>query len=185
MSKHPIVDKQYVIDRFNALVTSQLNPGRNSAAYSSSNPHGDCEHIAGHGVWGPRNEPMPGPGDIPGEKVDLSVFTALNNIAKRFAYVRVVYWTTRCLGNVGYPEARGPAQGHVSAGYGNPGAVGAGAPVAAGDKLKDSDFDNFLNTLRGQVNGVRASSVHLGEICGAGHCHCSCHSACHGSRGRR
>lgn len=186
MSKHPIVDKQYVIDRFNSLVASQLSPAPNAAAYSSSNPPGDCGHIAGHGVWGPRNEPYPATvsdigGASVGSEVQTDIFSALNNLALRFSNVRIVYWRTRCTGNVGYPIERGPRQGHVSPSYG--GGVGAPTPVAAGQKVDDDVFTNFMNTLRSQLNSVRNSSVHIGEICG--HCHCSCHSACHGSRGRR
>lgn len=181
MSQFPKIDKAYIVERFNAVVRDGLSPGVNGARWDSGNRPWPCAFVGGHGVWGPRNEPNGvSEADIPDTKVVANVFAALNTIAKRFAYVRVVSYSHTITGNLGYTIADS-GTAHVSAGYGAPGSVGDPGP-GVGQVVRAADLENFLQTLRGQVNAVRGSYAGI-EACS--HCHASCHASCHGSRGRR
>jgi|GEM_PF-7046133 len=182
-----ILDKAYVIGRFNTIVVNGLSPARDTATWHSSNEPSSLsgnlaplDPLIKFDPLGPQTEGVKSVSDLPPEDLAASVvFSILHRFAMEYTRVRnAEVWyrtpndTTATMGSTALTAFRTDLALTITI----PSYPAIGSIVSA------TDLDNFLTTLRDRVNAVRSGNAYTSAILS---CHSSCHSSCHGSRGRR
>lgn len=166
-----------IINRFNTIVTNGANMLNNATWYSGNFPNGT------DGRLGNRWEGTKSAGQLTAATQNqlnsTIVFNVLHGFAMELTRVRrVEAWHRTDTAPLHGGKQLTALNSNFAAYFPIP-----FQPIV-GERVTDLDLDNFLTSLRNEVNKVRTTSNDNYKI-DIVTCHNSCHSSCHASRNRR
>jgi len=190
------VSKTAVVNRFNEVMRSQINPiidVGTSTSFSSGN-YNQFTNVPSGGVpYASIGTPTVAPAVTSGlgsivDAGDLATY--LRNLTRDYSGVRITTYRYR-FNRTGYPSGNGQQVisyrttdyvHYDGAEYKQTVADNSSTyDVVEGNLIDASDFESYIADLYSQWNTLKNNRVTVFVDA----CHSSCHSNCHGSRGRR